>query len=995
VSNRHRADRRSAAQKKQARACWLSIGLAASTATNAATQTKLPADAGDSVDGVEIAQAPVAASIVEEVIVNAVRSEALALQEVPESVSAVTGEELARFETNSFQNILTRIGNVRWAGASSQRHPLHTSLTIRGLGYFKSGAGGLDPGVGVSVDGISYAYSTLAAGASFYDLESVQVQRGPQGTLGGLNANLGNIAFVTKAPSFEDEAETSVTYGERDTLILKAAAGGALIENLLAWRATLFRETADGAFENDYNKTQSFGNRDRTIGKLQFLLTPGDNFRARVGLDFTPKGGELDGGTSFGLWARPTPQFYDTLNAQGQPIAVDPTTTPEGRLARRWFQQQSSYQYLDGDRVNISGTYPIHNRQRGAFADLSAEIGGGTLSSLTSWRDLFFYWNGKGTEDRTIFDVVAIPTAADQSFRQFSQELRFNAKVGDVEYGVGAYYLDKSLVAGSMNRFGSDAGAYYANNTQYTALDADSDGRALLLNSADRLLLRSPARTDGESAALFGNVKWDVSDALSVATGLRISDERRTQTASRIIEDDGFGAELNPASVNNVQLNGFNSHASDVRDASGNVIARAGDLRDGNSAEQLALADFVADKYFGVARYADLSANQRRQVAYAKAIRLARLGALSRATKAEAFDEVLIGGHLSPSYRFNETYTAYLSYQHGEKAGVAQLVGATVNGGVSVPVDKEKTDAYEVGLKSLFLGGSLAVNTSLFWQDIDDYIQPLYFYDEAQTVIQRRRGLHRGPRQRAQGALERHRARRELRLRQHRGAFRGRVYRCALREVHQSRQAAGTRRHQHAVLRRQRAPAAGRRETHVQPLARSHASGARQQGAARRRQLQLHRQQPHRADALALLQAGRLRAHRCAGRPRPAGSQVRSQRDRAQRLRRRLRQRLQLELLRAERTALGRRELHEPVPLASRLESAGHEKGTVTRVTVPFLFAPGFDRMRTGTRCAFPRRLSSPGRSPPSDHSRPPPLGRAGRRSCRRRARASARSRRG
>jgi len=645
------------------------------------------------------------------------------LHDIPASISAVKGEELQRFETNNFQGILKKIGNVRWAGASSQNHPLHTSLTIRGLGYLKGGAGGLDPGVGIQVDDVSYAYSTLAAGASFYDLETVEVARGPQGSTGGLNANLGVISFVSKAPTFTSEAEGGITLGQRDTLITKAVFGGAVIDDLLAWRGTFYRETADGAFTNAYNKTQSFGNKDRTFGKVQFLFTPSDDLRIRTSFDFTPKGGELDGGTSFGLVPRATPTLYDTLNPDGTRKAVDITTTPEGRLARPWFKQDESNNYLGTpDQVNISGTYPIKNRQRGALVDVDWNVAGGTFTSLTSWRDLFFYWDGKGTDDRTIFDIVSTPTAADQTLKQLSQEFKFAAKLDSVSYETGIYYLDKSINSSSMNRTGSDAGAYYANDSQYTQLDSDASGRLLLINSANRLLLRNPLVNKGESFAAYGNAKWQITEPLSITAGLRVSQEKRHQTqTSRYIADNGYGAELNPSSQNDVQLNGF------ANDSKGVLLTT-------NNAAQLSLANFVANKYFGIANYSDLSTKQKGQVATAKAIRLARLGALHTETSAAPYEDDLLIGNISPSYEFNENQTGYFSLQHGEKAGVSQIIGATKAGGKSVPVDTEKTDAFEIGLKSQFFNDAVSSNLAFFIQDIHDYIQPLYFYDEAQTI---------------------------------------------------------------------------------------------------------------------------------------------------------------------------------------------------------------------------------------------------------------------
>ncbi len=70
----------------------------------------------------------------------------------------------------------------------------------------------------------------------------------------------------------------------------------------------------------------------------------------------------------------------------------------------------------------------------------------------------------------------------------------------------------------------------------------------------------------------------------------------------------------------------------------------------------------------------------------------------------------------------------------GRKAGISQIVGATINGGKSAPAESEKTNTYELGLKSVLLDRSLVINADIYVQNVRNYIQPLYYYDEAQTL---------------------------------------------------------------------------------------------------------------------------------------------------------------------------------------------------------------------------------------------------------------------
>lgn len=653
------------------------------------------------------------------------------VKEQAKSISIVAGDELAQMGVTRFQDVLKKLGNVRVAGATGL--VTGQNLATRGIGF--PGGSPQDPGIGVSVDGVSYAFTDMAGSFNFYDLDTAEAARGPQGTTGGLAANYGRITFKTKAPGFTDEAEASVTVGQRKTLITRAAVGGGIIDDLLAWRATFYREQADGPFINQYDTTQSLYNKDRTSGRLQFLITPSRDFNARLILDATPKGAEY-GSSSFGAFSRATPNFYDTVNpATGTPYPVDQKLEPNGRLSRPWFLQDQSYRYLDADgrkdRIERSDGPPQERETKGASAELNWKAGDYTLTSISAWRDFTFQWHGKNTGLRDVFDIMREPSQAWTYYKQFSQELKIASPVGGViDYQAGLYHLRTQTLSGKPGwgaRYGSDAGAYYATDAQYQGLAGDAqdrDGRYLLANSVDRLNIATNSRIEGSKNAAFGNLNWHLTEAANLNLGLRVSNERSQTTASSsYISHQGFAPELNPVSTNNVQLGGFASEGN-------------GTLSPGkNNAAQLALADAVAFKYFGVTGYDNLSPQQKQQVAYAKAIRAGRIGPVYANAQAAPFDQTLINANISPSYKLTDQHTAYVSWQHGEKAGVSQIVGGNNQGGISVPTKAEKTDAFELGLKSVLLDKALVLNTSLFYQRIRNYIQSMSYLDEVQTAL--------------------------------------------------------------------------------------------------------------------------------------------------------------------------------------------------------------------------------------------------------------------
>ncbi|WP_176256841.1 TonB-dependent receptor [Derxia lacustris] len=696
---------------------------AAEPAANAQAEPANAAGAAGSANG----------GALEAVTVRGKRSPLAALKDVPRSISVVAGEELEKQQVNNFRDILRRIGNVKWGGSST--NPTTTALSLRGVGYLGTGGAlSFDASVNTTVDDVPYILSNMAVFNSYYDIETVDVARGPQGTSGGYSASLGKITFTTKKPSFVPEAEASVTIGQRNTLIAKAAIGGPVVDDVLAWRGTIYREQSNGPVENQYYNARNgggnevtYGNIDRTFGKLQFLLVPNADFNARLSVDITPNSKEYGISSNGGVFPRGVPEYYDSIGADGKRIRVNPDLQDSGRLTRRWFTQDPGWSY-DGNYLRESNRaehYPIANDTRGASVTLNWLLGDHKLTSISGWRDYHFDFGSPNFSNPTPFDIQRGPSSGLGYFRQKTQEFRLTSPKGGLyDYQLGFFYADVFKSSGGEGRgskYGSDAGAYYANAQQYQRLDLDGAGRYLMANSLNRLGANSYSEKKDTTAALYGSVNWHLSEELNVNTGLRLAAERRRNDVNyNAIYDQGFAPELNPVQISNVALGGFATTA-------------AGALASTNNATQLALADYTAKKYFGAASYSALTTAQKQQVADAKAIRAAQLSGIYGQSVAQPFSKTLYGANISPSYKFSPTDTGYFSWQHGEKAGIAQIVGTTVNGGSSVPVRPEKNDSFELGWRSQLLDNALSVNGTVFFQTIHDYISNLYFYDEART----------------------------------------------------------------------------------------------------------------------------------------------------------------------------------------------------------------------------------------------------------------------
>jgi iron complex outermembrane receptor protein len=646
-----------------------------------------------------------------------------ALKDVPASISVVSGEELSRLSAKDISSITKRAGNISW----NQGNQRSSSLSIRGLGRIGT-TEAQDPSVGVTVDGVSYAYNALTSSYDFNDVDTVQVGRGPQGTLGGKNSNFGVVNINTVRPSFTPSTDYSLLYGQRNTVNGVATIGGPIEDDLLAWRGSFSFNKADGDMKNLNNPDQTFTNTDRASGKVQFLLTPTKDFNARLSFDVSPRNGETTNGRTINT---PTPTRYS--NGTTNTLGTDAST----RLARDWFARDANYSYAgtylygagqnavarDGINSQITGT-------RGATAELNWNLGTHTLTSITAYRDYHFdALNDEGTP----FDINTNSGGFLIDYKQVSQELRLSSELGGAfDYQAGLYFLKTQNEADYQRSWGSDAGAWNATTAQYNRLNTNGSGRQLMQDSLNRLAMfyNSPSGSQdiqNTSNAMFGQANWHVSDKFTLTAGARLTREDRQTTGSSSIVNNGVGSALNPVAVNNVSLGGFASDKS-----TGALVAGA------NSVAQLRLADQVANKYFGVpitatpgdAYNIGLSGTQRTQIADAKAIRASQIGVLFNQADAEKYSATLPTLNFSPSYKFSEDLTGYVSFQYGEKAGISQFTN-----GISNKVKSERTMAYELGLKSALFDKTLLLNADLFLMNIANYQQAVRVLDVYSTSL--------------------------------------------------------------------------------------------------------------------------------------------------------------------------------------------------------------------------------------------------------------------
>src|SRR5687768_16811943 len=203
---------------------------------------------------------PSPTDVLQEVIVQASLREEAAT-ELPASVTVLGNETLAVAGVQHFQDVVGLVPNLNWsAGTSRPRY-----FQLRGIGEMDQFQGAPNTSVGFLIDDIDF--SGIGMPAMLFDLEQIEVLRGPQGTLYGANALAGMINVRTRAARPLPELRVEATGGEYGTRGAAAVAGGALdAHERGAWRLAAQR------FESNGSRYNAFLDRDDTNGHDEALV---------------------------------------------------------------------------------------------------------------------------------------------------------------------------------------------------------------------------------------------------------------------------------------------------------------------------------------------------------------------------------------------------------------------------------------------------------------------------------------------------------------------------------------------------------------------------------------------------------------------------------------------------------------------------------------------------------------------------------------------------
>ena len=457
-------------------------------------------------------------------IVVTARRRSETIQSVPIAMSVIGGTALA--ETGTYN--VNRLTQLQPSLQFYSTNPRNSAANIRGLGApFGLTNDGIEQGVGIYVDQVYYS-RIASATFDFTDTERIEVLRGPQGTLYGKNTTAGAINITTRKPSFSPEARVEVSGGNYDFFQGKASVSGPLIDDKLAIRLSTSITSRRGTIYN-VRSDKYLNSQDNTGFRGQLLWKPTDT------LDLT----------LYGDYARQNPQccvqYYVRTGATQRPL----NRQYAALAAAQGYAVPSTNAF---DRVTDVDT-PLRAKQSLGGASLVAnlDLGAATLTSVSAWR----FWDWDPSNDR---DFIGLPVTSASNNpsqqEQYSQELRI-ASNGNrkIDYVLGAFYFYQTIdtqglqIQGSAaSRFLLNPGASVRPGASGCATPTTNACNPAILNG---LTARNTIGFTNTSVAAFGKATWHVSDAFSIAPGLRVNYDKKNGSYVSVVTTGTGSTTLN------------------------------------------------------------------------------------------------------------------------------------------------------------------------------------------------------------------------------------------------------------------------------------------------------------------------------------------------------------------------------------------------------------------------------------------------------------------
>lgn len=454
--------------------------------------------------------------LLEEVVVTARKREE-SIMDVPIAVSAFNSDQLEILKVRDIQSLAVGLPNVAFDDIGTTRGI--ANFSIRGLGI-NSSIPSIDPTVGTFIDGV---YLGTNGGVVFdvFDLDSIEVLRGPQGTLFGRNVTGGAVLLNSKAPGdeFEGKIKASVEGGGEETNQYLMGSFGGPVSDTLAAKISFYSNQDDGYFLNQFNG-EALGEQDTVSVRPMLVWTPNENLSVTA--------------------------IYDYFDSEGDGPASQNHVNGSGI--------SNSVANFDRDSFDFSVDNEGFLSTRSDFfrTITEMEVGNGTITNVFGYRDL--EQTGSLDVDATPLDLFNSLTALNAE--QVSNELRYTGEINDrLQLTTGAYYFKNEIKYNENRRllglvappgvFGltQDGGGEYEVKTLgvFATLDYSVNERTTL-NFGLRY-------TDEEKSANIASLIRNLNSPCSVVDGTCPFDFQDTESWSNLSPKIGFSYDMGDTSL--------------------------------------------------------------------------------------------------------------------------------------------------------------------------------------------------------------------------------------------------------------------------------------------------------------------------------------------------------------------------------------------------------------------------------------------------------------
>ncbi|WP_170150136.1 TonB-dependent receptor [Parahaliea mediterranea] len=431
----------------------------------------------------------------EEVVVTA-QKRVESIQGVPISIMAVTDAKLEQAGIDSADDLTRIVPNLR---INRQAQASATSIRMRGVG--SDGNNAIDPSVAPFIDGV-YIARGGAILSSFLDVASVEILRGPQGTLFGRNATTGAVQINTHAPQFDElSGEVFAEYGNFDARRLRGIVNVPVSESF-ALRFAATADQRDGYYHNRLDD-KDYGDRDATTARASARWQPSDSLDWAVRVDYADMQGDGALPPEVASDAGPA-RFIDAIGSVFGPLSPSIDDAYDGTVNQR----------IVGD---------LDDSQWGISSDLNWDL---QSDYRVRWIGSYRSWENEQLDGDVVFTGMDfLNRLSFYDTESTSQEIQLISPEGAffdgrMDFVAGAYYFQEDYAIGENLNLGASFCPVLIGGSL-----PDSVPLCQSLAQTDATVQRFDQ--DAESMAVFLETKWKLSDTLELTLGGRYTEDSK------------------------------------------------------------------------------------------------------------------------------------------------------------------------------------------------------------------------------------------------------------------------------------------------------------------------------------------------------------------------------------------------------------------------------------------------------------------------------------